>query len=108
MNPSDAVLIRFPQADLQAGELRPVPVIALTMGLHGDLPLALMSSRIQQAVIGFDDMLEDTDPDFLDTNLKVSSVDRLARLATVEASLINACLGGISPECLETIKVHLA
>ena len=50
MKPGDVVLIRFPQADLETGKLRPALVIAIAPGRHKDLLLALITSRIYQAV----------------------------------------------------------
>lgn len=84
MKPGDVVLIRFPQADLQAGKLRPALVIAVAPGQHADLLLALISSRIYQAVANFDELIDTSDSDYATTGLKVRSVVRLARLATVE------------------------
>ncbi len=37
MKPGDIVLIRFPQADLTEGKLRPTLVIAISPGRHRDL-----------------------------------------------------------------------
>ncbi len=45
MKPGDIVLIRFPQADLKLGKLRPALIIAISASPHGDLLIALISSR---------------------------------------------------------------
>lgn len=108
MKPGDIVLIRFPQADLQTGKLRPALVIATTPDRHADLLLALVSSRAYQAVPQFDEVIETSDPDYATTGLKVRSVVRLARLATVEAQAINARLGHISAQRLGRITKRLA
>lgn len=50
MKAGDIVLVRFPQADLKAGKLRPALVIAIAPSHHSDLLLALVSSRIYQAI----------------------------------------------------------
>jgi len=107
MKPGDIVLIRFPHEDLSAGKLRLALVVAIAPGHHGDLLLALITSRIHQAVPNFDEIIETTDTDFSDTGLKVRSAIRLARLASVEPSVINARLGEISTERLDTIKSRL-
>lgn len=107
MKPGDIVLIRFPQTDLQAGKLRPALVIANTPGRYEDVLLALVSSRTYQAISGFDEIIDPSDSDFEATGLKVRSVIRLARLATVESSVINARLGNISHERLQQIKRRL-
>ena len=108
MKPGDIVLIRFPQTDLQTGKLRPALVVAIAPGRHADLLLALISSRTYQAVPQFDEIIDPSDSDYAVTGLKVRSVVRLARLASVEASVINARLGNISSKRLRQIKKRLA
>lgn len=107
MKPGDVVLVRFPQTDLQAGILRPALVLANTPGRYADVLLALVSSRTYQAIPEFDEIIDPSDSDYEATGLKVRSVIRLARLATVEASVINARLGNISPERLQRLRERL-
>lgn len=107
MKPGDVVLIRFPQTDLQTGKLRPALVVAAAPGRHPDLLLALISSRTHQAVPDFDELIDVYDSDYSESGLKVRSVVRLARLATVETTVINARLGRISPERLQKIRHRL-
>lgn len=107
MKPCDIVLIRFPQSDLQVGKLRPALVIAVAPGRHTDLLLALITSQTQQAVPKFDEMIETGDSDYKMTGLKVRSVERLARLASVESNVISARLGRISAKRLAQIKSRL-
>jgi mRNA interferase MazF len=104
MKPGDIVLIRFPQADLKQGKLRPALVIAIAPGRHPDLLLALVSSRIDQSTAGFDEIIDVTDSDYIATGLKVASIVRLGRLASVESSVVNGRLGSISNERLIQIK----
>jgi mRNA interferase MazF len=108
MKAGDIVLIRFPHTDLSEGKLRPALVIASVPGRHPDLLLALISSRKHQAIPDFDEVIEETEADFASTGLKTRSVVRLARLATITSSLINARLGQVAPERLAGIKARLA
>ena len=108
MKPGDIVLIRFPRADLLRGKLRPALIVAVAPGRHADLLLALISSRTYQAVPQFDEIVAPSDVDYAATGLKARSVVRLARLASVEASVINARLGSISAKRLGQIKKRLA
>lgn len=107
MKPGDIILIRFPQTDLLIGKLRPALVVAIAPGRHADLLLALISSRTYQAVPQFDEIIDPSDSDYAVTGLKVRSVVRLARLASVEASVINARLGNISSKRLRRIRRRL-
>lgn len=108
MTPGDIVLIRFPQSDLREGKLRPALVIAVVPDRHSDILLAAISSRLYQAVDGFDETISPSDDDFPRSGLKVSSAIRLTRLAGVETSTINARLGQISAERLDRVKGALA
>lgn len=108
MKAGDIVLIRFPHTDLSGGKLRPALVIASVPGRHPDLLLALISSRIHQVVPDFDEIIKETEADFAITGLKTRSVVRLARLATLTPSLINARLGHVAPERLASIKTRMA
>ena len=108
MRPGDIVLIRFPRTDLQTGKLRPALVLAVAPGRHADLLVALISSRTHQAVPQFDEIIDPTDADYSATGLKAHSVVRLARMACVEASVITARLGSISPQRLQQVRNRLA
>ncbi len=98
------IRLRFPQADLKSGKLRPALIIAISASRHRDLLLALISSRLHQATLGFDEIINTSDSDYITTGLKVASLIRLGRLTSVESSVINARLGNISPERLIRIK----
>jgi mRNA interferase MazF len=107
MKPGDIVLIRFPQADLKAGKLRPALVVAIAPGHHADVLLALVTSRAYQAIPDFDEIIDPDDGDFEISGLKARSVVRLARLVTVEPAVINARLGGINSERLDKVRARL-
>lgn len=107
MKLGDIVLIRFPQTDLQTGKLRPALIVAQSPGRYADVLLAFVSSRTYQAIPEFDEIIDTSDSDYELTGLKVRSIIRIARLATVESSAINARLGRISPERLKRIKARL-
>lgn len=107
MKPGEVVLIRFPQTDLQSGKLRPALVIALAPGRHDDVLLALVSSRINQAISNFDEIINRNDADYHASGLKVPSVVRLSRLVTVAGAVIDARLGEISSDRLLRIKQHI-
>lgn len=107
MKAGDVVLIRFPQADLVDGKLRPALILAVAPGNHPDLLLSLITSRDYQAAPGFDDIIDPADDDFKSSGLKIRSVVRLARLTSVESSVISARLGSISPKRLQSIKSRL-
>ena len=107
MKPGDLVLIPLPHTNLEPGKLRPALVLAVAPGRHADVLMALVTSRVSQAVPQFDELLSPADADFPATNLKTASVVRLARLATVDARVVRARLGSIGPERLTSIRHRL-
>lgn len=107
MKPGDIVLIRFPQADLLEGKLRPALILATAPGNHPDLLLALITSRDYQAVPKFDEILDASEADFTETGLKTRSVIRLARLTAVQPSIVSARLGRISQQRLQSLVQRL-
>ena len=107
MKPGDIVLLRFPQADLSAGKLRPALVVAIAPGRHPDVLLSLITSRAYQEIPDFDEAIAPADADFASSGLKARSVVRLARLVSVDETIINARLGEISPERLRRVKKRL-
>ena len=75
------VLFRFPQADLQAGKLRPALLLGKLPGEYGDWLICMISSQMRHYVDGFDEILSDDDSDFTASGLKVASVISVGRLA---------------------------
>jgi len=103
MKPGDLVLVRFPHTDLQQGKPRPALVVAFTPGRHADV-LALVTSRVYQAIPDFDEVVQTNDPDFALSRLKTGSVIRAGRLTTVDSAVIEARLGSISLDRLTRIR----
>ena len=107
MKPGELVLVRFPEASLEPGKLRPALVVAIAPGRYADVLLALVTSRSYQEVPDFDEVISAADADFAATRLKATSVIRLARLATAEPEVIEGRLGMISPARLQRIHRRL-
>jgi mRNA interferase MazF len=93
----DVVLTRFPFTDLTGASLRPALVVS--RGEIGqDVVLAAISSVVRDAIVPTDCIVEPTHPEFAWTGLRVRSVFRLHKLATVERATIVRRLGRIGPQ----------
>jgi len=57
MRPGKLALLRSPHVDLEKGKLRPVPLIAPVPGNYPDWLVAMVSSRLEQAIPGFDEII---------------------------------------------------
>jgi mRNA interferase MazF len=93
----DVVLTQFPFTDLSGTAVRPALVVS--PGLIGqDLILAAISSVIRGGLAPTDCLVDTTHPEFRLTGLRVTSVIRLHKLATVEHAVIVRRLGHIGPQ----------
>lgn len=95
------VLFQFPQTDLALGKLRPALLLAPMPSGHNDWLVCLISSQINQAVAGVDEVLTTTDADFAPSGLKIASVIRLTRVAVVSESIFVGIIAEISAEAIE-------
>jgi len=68
----------------------------------------MVSSRIEQAEAGFDEVLQAADSDFTKSGLKAPSVLRLSRLAVLDGSLLVGSIGAIADERLVRVRQWLA
>jgi mRNA interferase MazF len=95
----DSVLARFPFTDGSGAKLRPVLVLANVPGPHDDYLALFISSQVRVAVPSVDLVLDRNAPSFPVTGLKVPSVFRVGKVATLSAALIVGRLG-VLPEPL--------
>jgi mRNA interferase MazF len=91
------VVFRFPQTDLEEGKLRPALLLGKLPGEYDDWLIA-----------GFDEILQESDSDFGESGLKVTSVIRVGRLAVVSGEVLIGAIGQVSSERLSRVKKHLA
>ena len=102
------VVFRFPQTDLEEGKLRPALLLGKLPGEYDDWLICMVSSQTRQYVAGFDEIVKDSDEDFWDSGLKVTSVIRVGRLAVVSGEILLGAIGQISNERLGRVKKHLS
>jgi len=102
------VLFRFPQADLQNGKLRPALIIRKLTGRYNDWPICMISTKLDQEIPGFDEMITLSDSDFAVSGLKVPSLIRISRLAVVNGDILLGEIGQIDNVRLNRIKQNLS
>jgi mRNA interferase MazF len=102
----DIVLTPFPFTDLTRNSLRPALVVS--EGVIGDdVVLAGISSVVRGPRIATDLLIESNHPEFQQTGLRVSSVVRLHKLTTVEASILVRRPGRIGSTLVLEVDVLL-
>jgi len=98
------VLVPFPFTDLSATKLR--PALVLHEG-ERDVIVAFISSRIPPKPSDTDVIITQDHPEFPLTGLKVDSVIKLDKVATLSKNLIIGEIGEIGPKLKDEINEKL-
>jgi mRNA interferase MazF len=93
----DVVLTQFPFTDLTGASLRPALVVSPGQ-IGEDVVLVAISSVVRGSRVATDYIVDTSHPEFPLTGLRVTSVLRLHKLATVERVVIVRRLGYIGPQ----------
>jgi len=99
------VLIHFPFTDLTDSKLRPALVIHES---DDDVVVAFISSRMPDIIEDSDCQISMDHPSFLSTGLKVSSVIKFDKIATVSMDLIEGEIGEITRDLADGCNLLLS
>jgi mRNA interferase MazF len=102
------VLFRFPHTSQAAGKLRPALIIRKVPGPHEDWLICMISSQLSQQVEDLDDVISESDNDFISSGLKADSLIRICRLAVVDKSILAGAIGAIDQVRLNRIRSRLS
>ena len=106
--PGQIVLFEFPQANLEKGKPRPALLISQLPGEYDDWLICMISSQIHQYIPDFDEIIQENDPDFIESGLRIPSVIRISRLAVIEGEILIGAIGQIFHDRLQRIKANIA
>jgi mRNA interferase MazF len=106
LNKGDIVLIPFPFTDLSQTKLRPAVVLWVDQ-IGNDITLCFISSQNISNLGPEELLLDPTDQEFAGTGLKVASKVRVAKLTTLERSLIARRLGKLSQGQMQKLDATL-
>lgn len=87
------ILVPFPFDDLSGSKLRPAICLTNALTSYQHIVIAFITSQVHKATEPSDLPMLTTDPDFIQTGLKVDSAIRLHRVVTVPTRLIQRQLG---------------
>ena len=107
-HPGQIAIIRFPDANLESGKLRPVLLVAELPGNFNDWLVSMISTQLRHEVRGFDEVIREDASDFSGSGLKTASLLRVGRLAVIDGSTLIGAIGEISFERLIRVRNHLA
>ena len=100
------VAFRFPQTDLKDGKLRPALLLGKLPGEYDDWLVCMISSQTRHYVAGFDEIVQESDDDFEQSGLKVTSVIRVGRLAVVSGEILLGATGQVRDDLTEMSNLH--
>lgn len=106
----DIVLVPFPFTDLSRQKARPALVVSPphSSARSPDTILAAISSKVPEVASEFEIVIQQDSPEFALTGLRVSSVIRVAKLVTMQQSLIFSTLGKLSKPVLRLFDEAIA
>lgn len=102
------VVTPFPYTDLSSAKLRPVLLLRQASTRFDDWLVCMVSSQLQQAETGLDELVGADDADYVGSGLKMPSVLRLSRLAVVDGAILVGAIGEINPARLLAVRQRLA
>jgi mRNA interferase MazF len=91
-----------------SSKLRPAVIIRALPGPQEDWLLCMVSSQLRHEIPEMDEVVCDTDPDFRQTGLRMTSLIRVTRLAVVSGGELEGAIGQLTEERLRRIRARLA
>ncbi len=107
MPKGEIVLGYFPFGEAAAAKLRPLLLLTETVGTGTEVIAAYISSVIPAALLANDILLDSRQPQHQSTRLKVISVLRLHKIATVYTSALQRYIGFVSPLVQQEVDAKL-
>jgi mRNA interferase MazF len=107
MQRGEIYLASFPFGDVPGMKLRPVLLLTESVGPNREILVAYISSVVPSALLPSDILLDSNQPETQTTNLKVTSVLRLHKLATIHGTSVRRHLGKIAPATAEEVSAKL-
>lgn len=101
------VLTPFPFTDLGGTKVRPAVVVSPSDRPGEDAILAFISSVSPLSLQPTDFPIDKSHPDFSHSGLKVASIVKCDKLATIQRRIILGELGALSPSLLLELNVRL-
>ena len=96
MAPGDIYLAQFPYGGTPGRKLRPVLLLTGSVGTVPEVLVAYISSVRPAVMLASDLLLDPARPEHSSTRLKMASVLRLHKLATIHQSSVRRYLGKLS------------
>ncbi len=107
MLPGEIYLAKFPFGDTPGMKLRPVLLLTAPIGASSEVIVAYISSVIPSLLLPSDILLDSQTSEHASTGLKVSSLLRLHKLATIHSSSVQRFLGTLNGTVLLDVNTNM-
>ena len=107
MQRGELYLASFPFGDVPGMKLRPVLLLSGPLGTVPEILVAYISSVVPTSLLSSDILLDLSQPSIQSTNLKVVSLLRLHKLATIHTSSVQRFLGKLPPATEQEVATKL-
>ncbi len=107
MRRGDIYLAEFPFGDTAANKLRPVLLLAGPVGASAEVLVAYISSVAPSSLMPTDLLLDPALPEYATTRLRVRSVLRLHKLATLHRIPLQRRLGTVNNKTQQEVDTKL-
>jgi mRNA interferase MazF len=98
----DIVLVPFPFTNLSSTKLRPAVVLWVDSS-GNDMTVCFISSQNVNKISAEEFIIEITNPEFSQTGLKLTSKVRVARIVTIERTVVTRKLGKLGNQLLQEL-----
>ncbi len=99
----DLVLVPFPFTDMSGNKVRPALVLGAQKG-GADITVCFVSSVFKKKVQPLDVLVSDQKKNFKKNGLKVSSVIKVAKIATLDKAVVLGKIGELDGENIRQVK----
>lgn len=103
MKPGDIILIDFPFTTSDKSKVQPAVVIALTQDKYRDIVICAISSVVPKKISHREILIKKSDDAFSASGLRVNSVVKIDRIATLRRQDVITKIGKCTPDLWQKV-----
>lgn len=99
----DIVLTPFPFTDLSGNKVRPALILGTQQG-GDDITVCFISANTEHKIHKFDILVDSTEKNFKNTGLKLKSVLKVTKIATLDKIVILGKIGELETQTINKVR----
>ncbi|MBU0620168.1 MAG: type II toxin-antitoxin system PemK/MazF family toxin [Patescibacteria group bacterium] len=101
------ILVPFPFTDLSANKVRPALIVSNNLFCENNVVVVFISSKTKKNLQKTDFIIQNSDKNFVQTGLKMDSIVRINKIATLDKKIVLGELGNITKQMQKEIDAKL-